>query len=282
MPAPAGYELAERVGALPDLDAPAKLYASTVRDTIPKGPIKDALSGVLLGHPLHPLLTDVVIGSWTSAILMDLFREPDAARKLIALGLVATPITAVSGSSDWADAEPASDNVRRMGLVHAASNVVGAALFAASYARRRRGGGRLLSLAGGAALTVGGFLGAHLSYAEGVGVDTTVFESEPEDWTVAVPESSLRDDEPVLADVGEEGVVLVRSGGTIHALSDRCTHRAGALHEGEVSDGTITCPLHGSCFNLADGGVVRGPAAYPQPRFETRVREGNVEVRRAA
>jgi nitrite reductase/ring-hydroxylating ferredoxin subunit/uncharacterized membrane protein len=281
VPAPTAYDAAERVGATAALDAPAKPLAKAIRDGIPKGPVKDALSGVFLGHPVHPLLTDLVLGSWTSAVLMDLLREPDAARKLVGLGLATVPVTALSGSSDWADGEPASDSVRRVGFAHALVNVAGSALFAASYARRRRGGGRLLSLAGLTALGAGGLLGAHLSYAEGVGVDTTTFETQPQEWTAALPEAELRDDEPAFANVGEEGVVLVRSGGAIHALSDRCTHRAGALHDGEVSDGTITCPLHGSCFRLSDGGVVRGPAAYPQPRFETRVRDGKVEVRRA-
>ena len=60
-------------------------------------------------------------------------------------------------------------------------------------------------------------------------------------------------------------VVLVNDGGRLHALEDRCTHRGGALHDGELRDGCLVCPLHGSAFRIADGSVERGPAAYPQP-----------------
>jgi nitrite reductase/ring-hydroxylating ferredoxin subunit len=71
----------------------------------------------------------------------------------------------------------------------------------------------------------------------------------------------------------------VRQGGQVRALANRCTHRGGPLNEGEVGDGTITCPLHGSTFSLEDGSVVNGPAAYPQPVYDVRSREGMLEVR---
>jgi nitrite reductase/ring-hydroxylating ferredoxin subunit len=76
--------------------------------------------------------------------------------------------------------------------------------------------------------------------------------------------------------------MVVRDGGTIRALHNRCTHRGGSLADGEVADGAVTCPLHGSVFALDDGSVRRGPAPYPAPRFEARVVSGGeVEVRRA-
>jgi nitrite reductase/ring-hydroxylating ferredoxin subunit len=80
--------------------------------------------------------------------------------------------------------------------------------------------------------------------------------------------------------VGDRPVLLLRQGARVHALADRCNHRSGPLHEGDVGDGTITCPLHGSRFRLDDGSVEQGPATYPQPVFETRVTAGEVEVRR--
>ena len=70
-------------------------------------------------------------------------------------------------------------------------------------------------------------------------------------------------------------MLLARHEGAVYALSDRCSHRGGPLHEGELRDGCVTCPLHGSVFKLEDGSVVQGPAAYPQPRWETRVRDGH-------
>ena len=68
-------------------------------------------------------------------------------------------------------------------------------------------------------------------------------------------------------------------GQTVHALANRCTHRGGPLHEGEVADGQVTCPWHGSRFELSTGSVCAGPAASPQPLYEARAREGQIEVR---
>jgi nitrite reductase/ring-hydroxylating ferredoxin subunit/uncharacterized membrane protein len=283
---PAPHAVIDRITAIDAIDGPAKILGKKVRDTIPKGPVKDALSGTPLGHAFHPLMTDVPIGTWTSALLLDWLGGEDAeaaADRLIALGLAAAGPTFVSGWNDWADTEPASDGVRRVGIVHAVCNGGAATLFAASLASRKaghRGRGKALGLAAGGLLAAGGWLGGHLSYAQGVGVDVTVFEEGPEEWTAALPDSSLPDGEARCASVAGNDVLLVRQGTIIHALADTCTHRGGALHEGEVGDGTITCPLHGSCFRLADGGVERGPAAYPQPLYDARVVGGTIEVRR--
>ena len=144
------------------------------------GPLKDALSGTWLGHALHPLLTDVTIGSFTSAVALDWLggdeSEP-AAQRLIGLGLLSTLPTVSSGYSDWADTEVADDAVRRIGIVHAVSNFTAASLFAASWLARRRGDhgrGKALALAAGGILGGAGYLGGHLTLAEGVGVDHTV------------------------------------------------------------------------------------------------------------
>jgi nitrite reductase/ring-hydroxylating ferredoxin subunit len=75
-------------------------------------------------------------------------------------------------------------------------------------------------------------------------------------------------------------VVLVRRRGRIHALGERCAHFGGPLADGEVRDDAIVCPWHGSRFSLEDGRVLDGPATMPQPCFETRVRDGFVEIRR--
>jgi nitrite reductase/ring-hydroxylating ferredoxin subunit len=157
---------------------------------------------------------------------------------------------------------------------------VGASLFVASLLARRRGGdGRLLALAGGTALGAGGYLGGHLSFAEGIGVDQTVFEAEPEDWTAVLDAGELPENEPRCAVAAGTPVLLVRSGGTVRALSNHCAHRGAPLHEGELGDGTITCPWHGSEFALDDGALVRGPAAYPQPAWDAREADGKIEVR---
>ncbi len=174
--------LVHQLERLAELDEPAATVGKTFRDLIPAGPVKDALTGKWLGHALHPLLTDLPVGTWTSAVLLDWLggrSGRESADRLIALGLLAAGPTALSGWVEWADSEARNPAVRRIGLVHAASNVAAVGLFGASLALRRRGaraGGRLFALAGSAALGAGGFLGGHLSYAEGVGVDQTAFE----------------------------------------------------------------------------------------------------------
>ena len=289
MTAPAPNALAERLEQVQALDPPAEFIGKTVRQVIPSGPVKDGLSGTWLGHALHPLLTDVPIGAFTSAVLLDLFggkNSENAAERLLAIGIAATPATIATGWNDWADAEPANEGVRRSGIVHAVVNATAVGFFAGSLAARRSGSlgrGRMLSLAGMGLMSVGGWLGGHLSYSQGVGVETTTFETGGAEWTATgLDEADLAENEPRCVLIEDTRVLLVRQSGTIHALADRCTHRGGMLHEGEVGDGTITCPLHGSCFSLADGGVLRGPATFAQPLFEARVVSGGaVEVKRA-
>lgn len=286
--APAAHRLATQIGQIEALDAPAKAIAAKWRDLIGPGPLKDALSGTWLGHALHPLLTDVPIGTWTSATLLDLIGGEDsgpAAQKLIGVGLAAAAPTAVSGWLDWADTEMAEPEVRRMGIVHAVSNIAAITLYSASLAARRSGNrsrGKLLGLAGAGALGAGGFLGGHLSYAKGVGVDNTVFESAAADWTDALADGDLAEGSAQSVQVEGVPIMVTRQNGVLYALADRCSHRGGPLHEGEIADGCVTCPWHQTAFRLQDGSVARGPAAYPQPAYAVRTREGRIEVKAAA
>ena len=275
--------LLEALESAEALDAPAQAVGNAVRGAIPAGPVKDALSGTWLGHALHPMLTDVVIGAWMSAVALDLFggdRGGSARRRLTLLGVAAYGPTALTGASDWADSEVADPAVRRAGLVHAASNATALTLFTASLASP--GSGRLLRLAGTTALMAGGFLGGHLTLRRGVGADQTVFDAGPEDWTPAVDGSQLRDGRPTRIVVGETPVVVVRHGETIHALHDRCSHRGCSLSDGEVEGEEIVCSCHGSRFSLSDGSVRQGPATAPQPAYEAREHGGRVEIRLAS
>jgi nitrite reductase/ring-hydroxylating ferredoxin subunit/uncharacterized membrane protein len=272
------------LAGLAQLDPIGKTLGKLARDATKPRRLKELISGSWLGHPLHPVLTDVTIGTLTSALLLDWLGGEEsrpAARRLIGLGLLsATPVVA-SGASDWGDTEVASDSVRRIGLVHATSNTLASTLFAASYLARRRGDdGRLLALAGGVALTAGGYLGGHLSFAEGVGVDHTTFEEPPEEWTDVLADAALPEGQPRCVDADGTAVMVVRSSGALYALSDHCSHRGGPLHEGELSGTTITCPWHSSVFDLRDGALVHGPAAYPQPAWDARSRAGRIQVRR--
>jgi nitrite reductase/ring-hydroxylating ferredoxin subunit len=266
------------------LDRPADLLAGAVGNLVPAGPVKDALSGTWLGHALHPMLTDLPIGFWTSAWVLDHVggkRAAPAARTLVALGILAAVPTAVSGASDWSDT---TGEERRVGLVHATANTVALACYTVSYVHRRagrRGKGILWGWLGAGAATVGGQLGGHLITALGVGVDHTTFDVGPREWTAAGAAADLVEGRPAVVRAGGIDVLVLREGDRLLAMADHCTHRGGPLHEGRVEAGCIVCPWHQSAFRLEDGEIERGPASLPQPRYEARILAGVVEVRRA-
>jgi len=268
------------------LDAPAKKAGKAIRGALSGGPLKDALSGTWLGHAVHPMLTDVVIGSFAGASLLDLISPGDdgqASERLIALGLVAYLPTAAAGANDWADTEPVDDTIRRAGAVHALSNAVAATLYVASLRARRRGArgrGAALGFAGMTVLMAGGYLGGHLSFTKGVGPAETVFDPGPTDWTPAADASGLPEGRPIRVVVDETPVLLVRDGELIFAIHDRCSHRGCSLSEGEIEGEEIVCGCHGSRFDRRTGAVRGGPATSAQPSFQVRVQDGRVEVRR--
>jgi nitrite reductase/ring-hydroxylating ferredoxin subunit len=169
---------------------------------------------------------------------------------------------------------------RRIGSFHAVANAIALGLQSASWWTRRSGSrrrGAALSIAAFATTGVAGWLGGHLAHALGVGVDTTVFQHLPGDWTDTVDASDVGDG-LVRHDVDGVPIVMFRDDGRIVALADRCTHRGGPLHEGTLDNGCVTCPWHGSVFD-ADGNVRSGPATRPQPRLDVRIVDGRVQVR---
>lgn len=246
--------------------------------------LRNVLSGTAGGHPLHPVLVVVPIGAWLGASYLDLTAGRQgraAATKLVGVGIAGAVPTALTGASDWAYVRGAE---RRVGFVHAMGNYVALGLYAGSwFARRGQRFGLGAALAGGGALLLGftGWLGGHLSYARGVGVDTTAFDGASTDWVDVLPEAELLDDQPMLVRDGRIPVLLVRTGGQLYAIADRCTHRGAPLHEGEFTDGCIICPWHESKFRVSDGQVLDGPANRSQQAYEVRTRYGSIQVRHA-
>jgi nitrite reductase/ring-hydroxylating ferredoxin subunit len=231
------------------------------------------------------MLTDVVIGSFTSASLLDALgpKSNGASQRLIGIGLLAYLPTAASGINDWADTEPVDDGVRRVGLVHASCNLVGASLYSLSWMARRRGArktGAALGFAGMAVMTAGGYLGGHLSMTKGVGPAETVFDQGPTEWAPAADASQLRAGEPQRVVVDDTPVLLLREGDEIFAIHDRCSHRGCSLSDGSVEGDEIVCGCHGSRFSLRTGAVRHGPATAAQPAFQVRTEDGRVQIRR--
>jgi nitrite reductase/ring-hydroxylating ferredoxin subunit len=247
--------------------------------------VKNGLHGTWLGHPLHPVLTDVPVGAWTVALVLDgldaragdrRWRRP--ADGALTVGIAGAVAAALAGLTDWQHTDGAP---RRSGLAHAVLNTVALGLYTGSLLLRRRGArraGRGLAGAGFGVLVASAYLGGRLVYHHRIGVDHAQRDM-PTGFGRVLPEAELREGEPRRAEVGGVGVVLVRHAGRIYALGEACSHLGGPLAEGEVRETSVVCPWHGSRFALEDGRVLDGPATMPQPCFETRVSDGYVEVR---
>ncbi len=275
-------KISEYIEQLETLDPLFDPVQKAVQTVVPEqSKLKEILSGTWLGEPLHPPLTDIVIGTWTSALLLDLFGSKQthkAADGLVAAGVLAAIPTATAGLSEWSEL---SGGRRRVGDVHALGNTTALVLHALSWAARRRGNrvpGVALSALGYAVATCSAWLGGHLSFGTGVGVNQTAFEDAPEEWTAVLDEAELEEGKLTGARADGVGVLLVRKEKNLYGLIDRCSHRGCSLHEGNLEEDTVVCPCHGSTFRL-DGSIVKGPAASPQPALQVRVEHGKVEVR---
>ena len=255
--------------------------------------VEDFLHGSWYGHALHPALILAPAGAWVTAAVLDLVGPAEGADAAIGFGILASLPAAASGLADWSYT---SGKARRLGLVHAMLNTVALGLYTGSWLARKsdnRAMGVGLSTLGLGAVTISAYLGGDLSYSLGQGVNRIAFSpdvGETSDdlgeFKVVAKLADLPEGELASGELDADGekipLVLLKRGGLVYALNGICTHMGGPLAEGKlVGDVCVECPWHGSQFDLRDGHVVQSPAAYPQPRFETRVEGGNVEARLA-
>jgi nitrite reductase/ring-hydroxylating ferredoxin subunit/uncharacterized membrane protein len=271
------------------LDVIANPLAEAVHETLERvEPLKTALHGSWLGHPLHPVLTDIPVGAWTAALVLDASAGPGhdegfgrATETAIAVGLAGAVGSAITGLTDWSETDGGS---RRLGLVHGLINLTATGLYAASLLARRRGqqtAGRNYSAAGYALMLAGAYLGGSLVYKEQIGVNRAANLDLPETFTRLTRFDELPESQPKAAQINDTPIVIVRRGTEAFALVARCAHAGGPLAEGKVEGNTITCPWHGSTFDISTGEVVTGPSAHRQPCLQTRIIDGWVEVRKA-
>jgi nitrite reductase/ring-hydroxylating ferredoxin subunit/uncharacterized membrane protein len=258
-----------------------------VRERHQDNPVLELLhGGRWVGHPLHPALSDLPIGLWAGVMVLDATdRDPaprrgmDAAGILSAAGILAAGATALTGLSDWT---VSNEEDRRAGLLHGLLNTVALGLQGASLGTRvagHRGTARALGAAGFTVTAAAGYLGGHLVFTKGVMVNRVAWATGPRRWTRALQEAELPDDSPTAVLAEGRQIMLYRHRGRLYAIDNICSHTGGLLSRGPVADLTVTCPLHGSRFSLADGCVSRGPASQPQPVLPTRIRNGWIEVR---
>jgi hypothetical protein len=147
------------------LDRPVRALEPTIRSLFGTGARGSVLRGEWLGHAIHPALTDLALGTWTSASVLDLLGGPGASaasQRLIGTGLLAVGPTAWTG---WAEWSAAGSRDKRVGLVHAVTNAAAIGVYAASWIARRQGRhgtGARLALVGATVSAAGAYLGGHL------------------------------------------------------------------------------------------------------------------------
>jgi nitrite reductase/ring-hydroxylating ferredoxin subunit/uncharacterized membrane protein len=281
------------VEALPFLDEIGEAVQPEVQKAVDAGgtTARNVLDGVWLEAPLHPVMTDVPIGAWTTALVFDGLdlatgKKPlqHAADASLLFGTLGAFGAAATGLSDW---RYLSGGSRRMGVAHGLLNTIGLVLSIVSLVQRatgRRNAARLTFLTGYSISGMAAHLGGELSYHYGLRVNRNVFEEPgPDDFSAVLEENDLGPDEMRRVEVEGVGVLLSRSSeGEVCAIAATCNHFSGPLEQGEREDDTVVCPWHGSRYDLCSGQVIDGPAVFPQSRYEARVRNGKIEVKAAS
>jgi nitrite reductase/ring-hydroxylating ferredoxin subunit/uncharacterized membrane protein len=253
--------------------------------------IANFLHGTWLGHPLHPVITDVPVGAWTAAVALDVMAAKNRSRGLqrgadaaVAIGVASAVGAAVTGITDWQHLQGES---RRTGFLHATLNTVALTLFVGSMVsrgKRNYGLGRDLALSGYLIAAASAYLGGDLVFRQKIGVNHAPEKVETPDFEPVMDAAGLPENRLVRAMLKDTPLVLVKQGDQVFALAESCAHLGGPLADGELGvdahgRATVTCPWHSSRFEMHSGVVLDGPSAYPQPCFETRVRNGQIEVR---
>jgi nitrite reductase/ring-hydroxylating ferredoxin subunit len=280
----------DRIADVPTFDKAIEPVRRGVLSALRPPALKDFLHGTWLGHPLHPVLVQVPVGSWVSAGLLDAVPPlRPAATAMIGTGVLASVPAALSGAADWSEQEP---GVRRLGALHALLNVSALGLYTGSLVARgkgRGGLGRVLSYTGLGLATVSASIGGHMSYAQSSGASHSVTAARAlqHDWIDLGPLDDLPEGRPALR-TGSGGsatvpLAVVRRGVRVDVFIGPCSHLSGPLQEGTVEEvrgaTCLVCPWHGSAFDLDSGEPRRGPAANPQEKLEVRMQAGRVLAR---
>jgi nitrite reductase/ring-hydroxylating ferredoxin subunit/uncharacterized membrane protein len=251
--------------------------------------LKNALHGTtVLGHPLHPAVTDLPIGAWTAGVALDLLAiyghaVPEAAGSTALLvGVAAAVLAIATGYTDFHDT---IGHERRMALAHGLTMSTVAVVEITSLILRWLGGVGLHPLAVGLAVAglllayIGGYLGGHLVFSMGTAVNRNAFYAGAEDFVDVGASDSFPDKVLRRVMVEDLPVLIVRQRGTLCAIGAVCSHAGGPLDEGTLANGSVTCPWHGSIFNVFTGKVQGGPATFDEPQFVVRETDGRVSVK---
>jgi nitrite reductase/ring-hydroxylating ferredoxin subunit/uncharacterized membrane protein len=245
----------------------------------------DILHGKHLGHPLHPVLTDLTIGGWTLGIFFDVLAfitgaswARKSANMLIGFGTLSAIPTALAGLADYSAIKK---DAAGYAAAHGILNGVAFFCFAASVVarfKRNSVAAFFLALFGSGFSTLSAWLGGDMVYRHRVGIDHSQ-KAGLDDWAAVMTENELENNTLTSVEAGNQQILLYRNGDEIYAIGAVCSHAGGPLEEGSVNDTCVECPWHQSIFDMRDGQVVHGPSTFNQPRYSVRTRNGQIEIK---
>ncbi len=249
--------------------------------------LQDLMNGAPLGHSLHGMLTDAVVGAVSAVLVLDaaavFFGADVETATVVVLGFGALSAwgAAAAGITDHKDIDPG--DARNVATLHGLTNLTATVLYTVAFFVRLAGGvgaGRWIALVAFALIAGGSFVGGHLVYKWGVMVNHNAFARarRAKEFTAVLPAAELAEGTPTRATLGTTSLVLVRRGDVVHALRETCSHAGGPLAEGRLEGDTIVCPWHASAYRLRDGTVAHGPAATRLTTYAARINDGQVEV----
>src|SRR6266516_4010267 len=294
----------------PESSPEPQLFAERLSDTLqhiiqvivgsnrkPPRRLKSLLNGTWFGHPLHPAITDVPITAWVITALFDIIWlithstwSGYAAFVTVIIGLLGALGAIVTGLTDWSDTYGSE---RRVGLNHALFNAIATLLYLLSFVLRFVAGpgdsisAAIIGFVGLASVSYAAYLGGEKVFTKGTGVNHTAWEMGSEDYEAVMPLESVEENKLYRVTVAGVPVVLVRQGLQLYAISATCPHAGGPLDEGTLQEDVeaefapaLECPWNCSRFCMRDGRVLTGPATVNAPRYNVRVRNDQVELKR--
>jgi nitrite reductase/ring-hydroxylating ferredoxin subunit/uncharacterized membrane protein len=279
------------IGRIPGLGEKGGMVARAIHGAVLSGgdsvrTAVDVLHGIWLGHPLHPVLTDIPIGAWTLAMLCDLVAaqrgSDEAARMadtLTIIGAVAAVPTAIAGVADYSAID---ESAVAMATAHGLLNSAGLVLNLLSIRDRATGNrsrGVMLSTVAFGLLNASAWMGGEMVFHKRIGVDHSETSAGPREWQAVLNATDLPERAPKRVDVEGVPVLLYRDGNDVYAIGAVCSHAGGPLDEGTFDGACVQCPWHDSVFDLRDGHVVHGPATYAEPAYDARLHGEKIEVR---
>ena len=249
--------------------------------------LQDFLNGSWLGHSLHPVVVDVVVGGATAALLLEVLSWLGVVELRVAilwvLGLtwLAGLSAMVTGLTDFKDT--ATGDERHVVGLHGLINIVATVLFIGAFVSLLGDADLVagwLMVVGYVVLSVGAFIGGHVVFKYGYMVNHNAFSSgkKAREYTAVLPAADLPEATPTKVMLGTTGLVVVRRGDLVWALKETCSHAGGPLAQGTLDGDTIVCPWHASAFRLSDGAVRHGPAATRQVAYRARISGDQLEV----